>query len=54
MIFTGLMFGLNNELKNKIWLLEKQHRQIIVAKSGRTFNRTCLMNALLNFYDFYT
>ena len=47
MIFTGLNFGQilhisKTELKNKIRLLEKQHRQIIAAKSAATFNWTCL------------
>ena len=34
---------------NKIRLLEKQHTQIIAAKSARTFNRTCLTEGFTPF-----
>ena len=51
MTFTDVNFGkllhlFNNELGNKIGLLEKQNTQIVAAKSGITFNQTCLNEGL--------
>ena len=56
-IITGLNFGqlshiLDNQLKNRIWLLEKQHRQIIAANSDRTSNWICLNDAFTSFSRF--
>ena len=47
--FCQLLHLLNNdELKNKITFLEKQHKQILSAKSRKTFNQTCLTNIFTN------
>ena len=45
---------LNKELKIKFGVQKSNIREIIAAKSGRTFNGTCLNEGITPFYDFYT
>ena len=54
--FSQLLHLLNNyEFKNKIRLLERQHKQILAAKSGIKFNQTCLTEGLFPiFTSIYT